>query len=148
MNKILSILLCIGLNQLAFSQTITKRAIETKNAPAPIGPYSQAIQAGNILFVSGQIAKDPATGTLKNASITEEVTQVMNNIKAILEAAGLSVDDIAKTTIYLTDMNDFKQVNEIYGSYFKNPYPARETVQVSNLPAGAKVEISVMAVVK
>jgi len=148
MNKTLLIVLLISLNQLALSQTPTKKIIETKNAPAPIGPYSQAVQAGNFLFVSGQIAKDPVSGAMKNANITDEVMQVMSNVKAVLEATGLGIDNIVKTTIYLTDMNDFRQVNEIYGSFFKGIYPARETVQVSNLPAGAKIEISVIAVTK
>jgi 2-iminobutanoate/2-iminopropanoate deaminase len=148
MTKTLWIALLICSSQIMLSQTPDKKPIETKNAPAPIGPYSQAIQAGNFLFVSGQIAKDPVTGILKNANITDEATQVMNNVKAVLEAAGLGIDNIVKTTIYLTDMNDFKQVNEIYGSFFKGAYPARETVQVANLPASAKIEISVIATVK
>lgn len=148
MKKVLWIVLSILSSQLAFSQTPQKKIVETKNAPAPIGPYSQAVQAGNLLFVSGQIAKDPVSGAMKNATITDEVTQVMNNVKAILEAAGLGLDNIVKTTIYLTDINDFKQVNEVYGSFFTGNYPARETVQVSNLPANAKIEISVIAVAK
>lgn len=137
-----------GTSCLAFSQTATKKIIDTKNAPAPIGPYSQAVEAGGLLFVSGQIAKDPATGAMKNDSIKEEATQVMNNVKAVLNAAGLEMDNIVKATIYLTDINDFKKVNEVYGSFFKGNYPARETVQVANLPAGAKIEISVVAVEK
>ncbi len=135
----------IGLSQMVFSQTATKMVIATKNAPSPIGPYSQAIKTGNLVFVSGQIAKDPATGAMKNDSIKEKTTQVMNNVKAVLEAAGLGMDNIVKATIYLTDMNDFKKMNEVYGSYFNGNYPARETVQVSALPANAKIEISVVA---
>jgi 2-iminobutanoate/2-iminopropanoate deaminase len=148
MKKILWIVLSIGLSQIAFAQSNAKKIIETKNAPAPIGPYSQAVQAGNLLFVSGQVAKDPVTGSMKNDNLKDEVTQVMDNLKAVLEAAGLKMDDIVKTTIYLTDMNDFKQVNEIYGSFFTGNYPARETVQVSALPLSAKIEISVIAVIK
>jgi 2-iminobutanoate/2-iminopropanoate deaminase len=146
MNKTLWIALSISLSHIAFSQT--HKIIETNNAPAPIGPYSQAVQAGDLLFVSGQIAKDPVTGTMKNDNIKAETIQVMNNIKAVLEAAGLGIDKIVKVTIYLTDMNNFKQVNEIYGSYFNGNFPARETVQVSDLPANAKIEISVIATVK
>jgi 2-iminobutanoate/2-iminopropanoate deaminase len=148
MNKSLLTALAISLSHIAFSQTVAKKAIETKNAPAPIGPYSQAIQAGNFVFVSGQIAKDPVSGTMKNDNIKDETTQVMNNVKAILEASGLKVDNIVKTTIYLTDMNDFAQVNEIYGSFFKDNFPARETVQVSQLPLKARIEISVTAIVQ
>lgn len=148
MKKILWIILSVSLSQITFSQTTAKKIIGTKNAPAPIGPYSQAVQAGNLLFVSGQVAKDPVTGNMKNDNLKDEVAQVMNNLKAVLEAAGLSMDDIVKTTIYLTDMNDFKQVNEIYGSFFTGNYPARETVQVAALPLSAKIEISVIAVVK
>ncbi len=143
--KTFLIALFFCLNHFAFSQTATKKVIETKNAPAPIGPYSQAVQTGNLVFVSGQIAKDPATGAMKNDSIKEEAEQVLNNVKAVLEAAGLGMDNIVKATIYLTDMNDFKKVNEVYGSFFKDNYPARETVQVANLPASAKIEISVIA---
>lgn len=148
LHKTLLLVILIGLSQMAFSQTDTKKVIATKNAPAPIGPYSQAIQTGNLVFVSGQIAKDPVTGAMKNDSIKEEAAQVMNNIKAVLEAAGLGMDNIVKATIYLTDMNDFKKVNEVYGTFFKGNYPARETVQVVNLPANAKIEISVIAVVQ
>jgi 2-iminobutanoate/2-iminopropanoate deaminase len=146
--KILVLIILLGLNSIVFSQSAPKNIIETKNAPAPIGPYSQAVQAGGFLFVSGQIAKDPATGIMKNDSIKEEAAQVMNNLKALLNAAGLEMDNVVKATIYLTDMNDFKKVNEVYGSFFKSNYPARETVQVANLPASAKIEISVIAIVK
>jgi 2-iminobutanoate/2-iminopropanoate deaminase len=148
MNKTLLVALYICLNQIAFSQIADKKVIETTNAPAPIGPYSQAIQAGNFLFVSGQIAKDPFTGAMKNDTITAEATQVMNNVKAVLEAAGLETDNIVKATIYLTDINDFKAVNDIYSSYLKKPYPAQEAIQVANLPANAKIEISVIAITK
>ncbi len=139
----LTVIACFSLP--ALSQTTDKKIIETKNAPSPIGPYSQAVQTGNLVFVSGQIGKDPVSGTMKNDNIKDEATQVMDNVKAVLAAAGLTMDNVVKTTIYLTDINDFKPVNEVYGSYFKADYPARETVEVSHLPAGAKVEISVIA---
>lgn len=121
-----------------------KKIIFSKEAPAPIGPYSQAVQYGNTLYCSGQIALDTA-GNMHNDSVEAEAVQVMHNIGKLLEAAGLSYSDIVKTTIFLTDMNDFAAVNGIYASYFKGDYPARETVQVSALPKGARVEISVTA---
>ena len=121
--------------------------IFTDKAPAPIGPYAQAVMRGNALFVSGQIAINPADGTLDTATIQKETTRVMQNIQAILKAANMQSSDIARTTIYLTDLNDFAAVNEIYAQFFSGKiYPARETVQVAALPKGAHVEISVMAV--
>jgi len=122
-----------------------KKIIETKSAPAPIGPYSQAVQAGNLLFVSGQVPIDPATGNVVQQDIQAETKQVMENIKAILNEAGMDFTNIVKTTIFLTDMGTFAQVNEVYGSYFKSNFPARETVQVSALPKAVNVEISVIA---
>lgn len=123
-----------------------KTIIKTSSAPAPIGPYNQAVKAGNLLFVSGQIALDPATGSLLNDSIEEETTQVMKNLGAILTEAGAGFEHIAKTTIFLSDMNLFAAVNEIYGSFFSgNDYPARETVAVKGLPKNVNVEISVIA---
>ncbi len=121
------------------------KPIYTKNAPEPIGPYSQAIQAGNFVFVSGQVGKDPVSGAMKNENIKTEATQVMMNVKNVLEAAGLKMSQIVKTTIFLTNMDDFGQVNEVYGSFFTGNYPARETVQVSRLPLNANIEISVIA---
>ncbi len=123
-----------------------KTIITSKNAPAPIGPYSHAVQFGNMLFVSGQVGKHPLTGELMLADIKTETTQVMENVKAILTDAGMDFTHIVKTTIFLTDMNDFASVNEVYGSYFKGEYPARETVQVSKLPLNVNVEISVVCV--
>ena len=117
--------------------------IFTKNAPEPIGPYSQAVKAGNLLFCSGQIALDPATGAMVEADVSAQATQVMKNIQALLAAAGTDMSHIVKTTIFLKDMNDFPKVNEVYGSYFKSNFPARETVEVSRLPKDALVEISV-----
>lgn len=125
---------------------MNKKVIQTNAAPAPIGPYNQAIIANGMLFVSGQVAINPATNELVLDSIAAETHQVMKNIDAILKAAGLSFDDIVKTTIFLSDMNLFAEVNEIYGSYFKGDYPARETVAVKGLPKNVNVEISVTAV--
>ncbi len=121
-----------------------KKIIQTPDAPAPIGPYSQAVAAGNMLFVSGQIAIDPASGQLILDSIEAETRQVMKNIGAILQQAGAGYQHIVKTGIFLRDMNDFAKVNEIYGSYFTSDFPARETVQVSRLPKDVNVEISVV----
>ncbi len=119
--------------------------INTTNAPAPIGPYNQAVMAGNMLFVSGQIALDPQSGELVLTDIATETTKVLENVKAILTEAGLDFSHIVKTSIFLKDMGDFAQVNEIYGSYFTGNYPARETVQVAALPKNVNVEISVIA---
>ena len=122
-----------------------KKIIQTNNAPAPIGPYSQAVIVNNILYVSGQIAINPADGTMDIANIMNETKRVMENIGAILKEAGCDYNDIIKTTIFLTDMNNFQSVNEVYGSYFKDNYPARETVEVTGLPKKVNVEISVIA---
>lgn len=122
-----------------------KTIINTNNAPAPIGPYSQAVAANGLLFVSGQIPSNPQTGEIITTGITDEATMVMENLKAILTEAGVGFDSIIKTTIFLTDMQTFAQVNEVYGSYFTSDFPARETVQVSALPKGVNVEISVIA---
>jgi 2-iminobutanoate/2-iminopropanoate deaminase len=123
-----------------------KTVVYTPNAPEPIGPYSQAIIAGNFVFASGQIAIDPATGNLVLDDIKTETQQVMENIKAILTAAGIDFSHIIKTTIFLMDMQNFAQVNEVYGTYFKGDFPARETVQVAGLPKGVNVEISITAI--
>ncbi|MDN3550156.1 RidA family protein [Mucilaginibacter aquaedulcis] len=120
--------------------------VNTNNAPAPIGPYSQATIAGNFVFVSGQIPLNPATGELVTTGITDEAKMVMENLKAILTEAGIGFENIVKTSIFLTDMGNFSQVNEVYGTYFSSNFPARETVQVSALPKGVNVEISVIAV--
>ncbi len=124
-----------------------KQIIKTTNAPAPIGPYSQAVQAGNFLFVSGQVAINPESGELNIGNIEEETHQVMRNLKAVLLEAGLTFDHVVKSTIFLSDMGTFAQVNEVYGQYFTSDFPARETVQVSVLPKNVNVEISVIAVV-
>lgn len=122
-----------------------KKAITSKKAPLPIGPYSQAILAGDFLFISGQIAIDPETGNLVSNDIKGQTTIVLENIKNILEAGGLSFEDVVKTTIYLKDIKDFPQVNEIYERYVTKPFPARATVEVSSLPKGALVEIDAIA---
>lgn len=119
--------------------------INTDKAPKAIGPYSQAVKYENFLFISGQIAIDPQTQEFINGSVEEQTKRVMENIKAILEEADMTFDNVVKTTIYLKDINDFQKVNEVYGSYFKEHKPARATVEVSNLPKGALVEIEVIA---
>ncbi len=123
-----------------------KTIINTPGAPAPIGPYNQAILTGNMLFISGQVCIDPTTGELKNKDIQEETHQVMQNLKGILRAAGMDFNNVIKTTIFITDMNRFAEVNEVYGKYFEVEFPARETVQVSALPKFVNVEISMIAV--
>lgn len=125
---------------------MAKNVVFSAAAPAPIGPYSQAVQSGNTLFVSGQIALDPATGNLVTGSIEEETHRVMKNLQAILTAAQFSFSQVAKCTIFLKDMNNFPKVNTIYGSYFSSDPPARETVEVSRLPKDVNVEISCIAV--
>jgi 2-iminobutanoate/2-iminopropanoate deaminase len=123
-----------------------KKIINTSNAPAPIGPYSQAVVAGNFIFVSGQIGMDPSTGELVLDDIETETKQVMENIKAILTAAGIDFSNIVKTSIFLRDMQNFGQVNKMYATYFTDQFPARETVQVAGLPKNVNVEITVTAI--
>jgi 2-iminobutanoate/2-iminopropanoate deaminase len=123
-----------------------KKIIQTENAPAPIGPYSQAVLNGNILYTSGQVAFDPKTGELKTDDISSETTLVMKNIEAILIEAGMTFENVIKTSIFLANMDDFNAVNKVYGSYFDEAKaPARETVEVARLPKDANVEISVIA---
>jgi 2-iminobutanoate/2-iminopropanoate deaminase len=124
---------------------MAKKIIETKKAPAPIGPYSQAVEMNGFVFCSGQIPLDPLTGQVNTGSVGEQTELVMKNIQAVLEAASLSFDNIVKTTIFLTDMADFPAVNEVYGKSFKSTAPARSTVAVAGLPRGVKVEIEVLA---
>jgi 2-iminobutanoate/2-iminopropanoate deaminase len=123
-----------------------KTIIQTDKAPAPIGPYSQAVQTGNMLFISGQIAIDPATNQLIVGGIQDEARQVMINLEAVLNSAGFTFENVVKTSIFLSDMNHFTEVNDIYGSYFNSDFPARETVAVLGLPKNVNVEISVIAV--
>lgn len=122
-----------------------RQAVSSESAPKAIGPYSQAIRAGSLLFVSGQIPLDPATGAMVSGDIGAQTHRVFANLKAILEAAGASFDHVVRTTVYLADMNDFATVNEIYGTYFSNPAPARATVQAARLPKDARVEIDLIA---
>lgn len=123
-----------------------KRAIiETDGAPRAVGPYSQAVRSGEWLFLSGQVPLDPGSGELSSGSIEEQTRRVMENVKAVLEAAGASFANVVKTTIYLTDLADFARVNGVYGTYFDEPPPARSTVQVAGLPLGARVEIEMIA---
>lgn len=129
----------------AYICVMEKKIIRTDNAPAPIGPYNQAVQYGNMLFVSGQIALDPKDGSLFVGDIAQETEIVMNNIKAILNEAGMDFSNIIKTSIFLMDMGKFATVNEVYARYFTDNFPARETVQVAGLPKGVQVEISVIA---
>ena len=123
-----------------------KTIINSKNAPAPIGPYSQAVLAGSTLFASGQIAINPATGELEMSSIEIETEQVMQNIKAVLEEADMTFENIVKCSIFLSSMDSFSRVNEVYGKYFPTNPPARETVEVSCLPKSVNVEISFIAI--
>ncbi|MAO32098.1 MAG: reactive intermediate/imine deaminase [Crocinitomicaceae bacterium] len=123
-----------------------KKAIKIKNAPAPVGPYSQAILAGETLYVSGQIPLDPNTGKLISGNISSCTTQVMTNIKSLLEAAEMNLNNVVKCSIFLKDMNDFEKVNKVYSGYFSSTPPARETVQVSKLPLDVDVEISCIAI--
>ncbi len=123
-----------------------KEAVSTEKAPRAIGPYAQAIRAGGWLFCSGQIGLDPATGELVHGGVGAETTRVLENLAAVLESAGASLDAVVKTTIYLADLKDFAAVNEIYARYFHAPFPARATVGVAALPRGARVEIAAVAV--
>ena len=125
---------------------MSKEVIYSPNAPEPIGPYSQAIKAGHMLFVSGQIAIQKSSGQLITASITDEAYQVMKNLEEVLKAAQMDFSHVVKTTIFLKDMNNFPKVNEVYGSFFSTNPPARETVEVSRLPKDVNVEISCIAV--
>lgn len=122
-----------------------KIIINTQNAPAPIGPYSQAVRAGDFLFISGQIPVDPNTDKLISDTLKEETLRVLDNVSAILTEAGFAFSDLVKTTIFLSDMSHFAEVNDIYGSYFSADFPARETVAVKGLPKGVNVEISAIA---
>ena len=124
---------------------MTKQTISRNSAPKAIGPYSQAVRAGQLLFVSGQVPLDPTTGQIVAGGIAEQTRRVLDNLGAVLSAGGRSFADVVRTTIFLADMNDFAAVNEIYGQYFSEPYPARATVQVARLPKDARVEIDVIA---
>ena len=122
-----------------------KKVISTSKAPAAIGPYSQAIQVGTLIYTSGQIPIDPATGVFVEGGIKEQTRQSLLNVKAILEEAGLTMNDVVKTTVFMADMNDFAEMNAVYAEFFTEPYPARSAVAVKTLPKGALVEIEVVA---
>jgi 2-iminobutanoate/2-iminopropanoate deaminase len=124
-----------------------KKIVNTSKAPAPIGPYSQAVQAGNLLFISGQVAINPATNNVEAGDVAAETQQVMKNLEAILKEAGIGFDNVVKTTIFLSDMSLFAAMNEVYGSYFSSSFPARETVAVKGLPKNVNVEISMIAAI-
>ena len=125
-----------------------KKQVSTNHAPSAIGPYSQAIEVDGFLFASGQIPITPETGNIESADITEQTHRVMKNIKAVLAECDCGFDAVVKTTVFLTDLNDFATVNKIYGEYFDEPYPARSCVQVAALPKGAKIEAEIIAKVK
>lgn len=126
---------------------MSKQIIKTDKAPSPIGPYSQAVKANGMVFLSGQVAFDPASGELRMGDLQTETHQVMKNLAAVMEEAHITFEHVVKTSIFLSDMAHFAQVNEVYGSYFKGDFPARETVAVKQLPRGVNVEISMIAVV-
>lgn len=123
-----------------------KKIITSSDAPAPIGPYSHGVLAGNMLFISGQVGKDPVSGEIHNSTIEAETTRVMHNLAGILKEAGMEFSHVVKTTIFLKDLNNFSKVNAVYGSFFTGDFPARETVEVSRLPLDVNVEISVIAI--
>ncbi len=125
---------------------MTRQPISTDRAPAAIGPYSQAVRMGGTVYLSGQIPLDPATGELVQADIATETRRVFDNLRAVCEAAGATLDQVARVCIYLTDLSDFAQVNAVMADYFKAPYPARSTLQVSALPKGARVEVDAVLV--
>ena len=124
------------------------KVISTKKAPAAIGPYSQAIQVGNLVYTSGQIPIDPSTGAVVEGGIKEQTRQSLTNVKAILEEAGLSMSNVVKTTVFMADMDDFAEMNAVYAEFFSEPYPARSAVAVKTLPKGALVEIEVVAAIE
>ena len=125
-----------------------KRAIESSDAPGAVGPYSQAIQLGNLMFTSGQLPIDPATGQISEGPIAVRVHQVIKNLSAIVTEAGGSLEDVVKTTVFLADIADFQEVNAVYAEYFKSPYPARSAFQVAALPLGADIEIEAIVLIK
>jgi 2-iminobutanoate/2-iminopropanoate deaminase len=124
---------------------VPKQAVGSSRAPRAIGPYSAALRAGSLLFVSGQIPIDPATGSMIDGDIAAQTTQVLRNVSALLEAGGLSLAHVVRTTVFLADMNDFGAMNEVYRTFFTEPYPARSTVQAARLPRDARIEIDVIA---
>lgn len=146
MKRTVIILILISIFSSCYTQTIEKQVIQSQNAPKAIGPYSQAILAGNTLYVSGQIAINPETGQMDTLNIETEIWRVLSNLGEVLKEAGMSYENVVKATIFTTDLKNYKLINTIYGEHFKEKPPARETVQVVALPAGAHVEISCIAV--
>lgn len=142
---IAAVIVSFGKNESDLKNDIEKKIISTDNAPRAIGPYSQAVQLGNMLFISGQIGIDPASGNL-SATVEDQTRQVMENLNSILKAANMSLQDVVQARIYLTDIDDFQKINGIYASYFEKDFPARSTVEVSGLPRGALVEIEMAAI--
>jgi 2-iminobutanoate/2-iminopropanoate deaminase len=142
----LAVVAALSVLPVAAGAASLKEIITTKDAPAAIGPYSQAVRAGTMLFVAGQIAIDPKTGQLKNGTDEEQVAQVLDNIKAILAADGMTMDNVVSTTVFVRDLNNFTKLNAVYGTYFKDKPPARATIQAARLPRDAAVEISAIAV--
>jgi len=140
------LILWIFIISFGYAQTTAKQVIRSPNAPKAIGPYSQAILAGNALYISGQIAINPETGQMDTLNIETEIRRVLSNLGAVLKEAGMTFEDVVKATIFTTDLKDYKLINTIYGEHFKKKPPARETVQVVALPAGAHLEISCIAV--
>lgn len=128
------------------AQSSPKKAVETADAPKAIGPYSQAIIANGFIYTAGQVGADPKSGALVDGGIVEQTEQVLKNLAAVLKASGSSLDAVVKTTVFLTDINDFAKMNEVYAKWFKKPFPARSTVQVARLPRDARVEIDAVAV--
>lgn len=128
------------------TDSVTRTVVKTPQAPAAIGPYSQGIMVGNTLYCSGQIAIDPKTGSMISGTVTDEAERVLKNLGGVLRAVGMDYENVVRCTVYLTDINDYAQVNEVYAEYFNEAPPAREAVQVAALPRGAQVEISCVAV--
>lgn len=131
-----------------FNEKVNKEIVKTERAPSAIGPYSQAVRAGNFVYVSGQIPIDPATGEFVSENVSEQTRQVLTNLSAVLEAAGSNLSQVVKTTVFLADMNDFAQMNSVYAEFFTENFPARATVEAARLPKDARVEIECVAIVE
>lgn len=147
MKKLIMLVMAMSMSLMTYAQSATpvKKEIKTELAPAAIGPYSQAVEANGMVFVSGQLPIDPATGQFAQGDIKDLARQSLNNIKHILEEAGLSMDNVVKTCVFLADINDFAAVNEVYATFFKQPFPARSAMAVKDLPKGGRIEIECIA---
>lgn len=145
MKKLIMMVMAMGLSLMTYAQTPVKKEIKTEQAPAAIGPYSQAVEANGMIFVSGQLPINPATGQFAEGDIKDLARQSLNNIKHVLEEAGLSMDNVVKTCVFLADINDFAAVNEVYATFFKQPFPARSAMAVKDLPKGGRIEIECIA---